>query len=154
MNKKQHRTLQLHPSTYFLLSVALMVVLNHFVPVARWSSPRIARLGIIPVLASIGLSFWAGFLFRRNETTVHPFKDSRHLVTDGPYRVTRNPMYTSLLCVLIGLAFWLEALTPVVVPPLFVWVMTKRIIEPEEQRLEAQFGDVYRAYRQRVRRWV
>jgi protein-S-isoprenylcysteine O-methyltransferase Ste14 len=63
-------------------------------------------------------------------------------------------MYLGLALGLSGFAVWLGTLTPFLVVPLFAWVITVRFIRHEEQRLEARFGDQYRAYKARVRRWI
>lgn len=63
-------------------------------------------------------------------------------------------MYLGMLLVLAGFALWLGHFAAWVAPPVFVWVVSSQNIRREEQMLEARFGDAYRAYRQRVRRWL
>lgn len=82
-----------------------------------------------------------------------PSKASR-LVTDGVFRISRNPMYLGLVLLLIGWAVWLGSASPWLVPPLFVTVITVVQIIPEERALGQRFGDQYRTYQQRVARWV
>ncbi len=69
------------------------------------------------------------------------------------YRLTRNPMYLGLVLILTGWAILLSQLTPFFFLPLFVWLINSQQIQHEERVLEEKFGDVYRDYKERVRRW-
>ena len=75
-------------------------------------------------------------------------------MTDGVFRLSRNPMYLSLLLLLIGWAIWLGTISPWLVPPLFVIVITVGQIIPEERALVELFGERYLAYRASVARWM
>ncbi len=100
------------------------------------------------------LALWAGLMFLQARTSVHPFQDATRLLTHGVYRISRNPMYLGLLLVLCAWMIWLQNLGGLVLPPLFVVVINHCHIRPEEQRLSAQFGEGYRKYLQRTRRWI
>ncbi len=106
-------------------------------------------LGLMIDLVSIAAFFQA-------RTTVNPLAPSRaeKLVVTGFYLWSRNPMYLGMLMMLMGWALMLA--NPLGVAPLilFVIVITEWQIKPEERALEEKFGDDYRAYRDRVRRWV
>lgn len=83
-----------------------------------------------------------------------PFRESSTLMTDGLYRYTRNPIYVSMVVVLIGFAIAWGSLSPWLVPPLFVAILTRRVIRFEEAMLTETFGEAYLAYCSRVRRWL
>ena len=104
--------------------------------------------------ASLGFGLWARLLFVQVGTTVKPFQESSELVILGPFHVTRNPMYLSMTVLLLGLAVLLGSLTPFFVIPLFVLIINRRFIPAEESMLERRFGESYRNYQQRVRRWI
>lgn len=92
--------------------------------------------------------------FSRAGTPAIPFKPSTALVTSGPYRITRNPMYLGMASLYIGLSFafgliWAFALLPIV-----VIVIDRVVIAREEPYLERLFGEEYLAYKRRVRRWI
>lgn len=89
--------------------------------------------------------------FRQAQTTVNPMEPEKatSLVTDGVFRISRNPMYLGLLLLLTGWALWLGTASPWFVPPLFVIAISVAQIVPEEL-----FGERYRAYRQSVARWI
>ncbi|MGB5599733.1 MAG: isoprenylcysteine carboxylmethyltransferase family protein, partial [Thiothrix litoralis] len=102
------------------------------------------------------MDFWSLGLFFRAHTTFNPIHPERTqaLVTQGPYRYTRNPMYVGMLIILLGWSIWLGSISPFLLLPLFVWVLTKQQIIPEEKILEQTFGDAYLAYKRRVSRWL
>ncbi len=94
--------------------------------------------------------------FRRASTTVDPFRpnEASHLVVDGVFRFSRNPMYVSLALVLIGWAIWLGSVLNILVLPLFMFYITVFQIKPEEEVLKSLFGEEYEQYCCSVRRWI
>src|SRR5690606_18496513 len=111
-------------------------------------------LGVLLIVAGIGLAVYAAGLFARAGTPVVPFEHSTRLVTGGVYQVTRNPMYVGLIAVLAGVALICGTAGALLPLPVFVWILTKQFIEGEEQFLEEIFGEDYLAYKRRVRRWL
>ncbi len=139
-----------------LIFAASMWLLDKYIPVSHWVSPGwqmlawvIVALGALIDLSSMGL-------FIRTGTSPNPFQPEKasSLVSTGPYRFTRNPMYLGMLVLLAGWAIHLGGLTPIALLPLFVITLTTFQIKPEEQALEAIFGQEYRDYKKRVRRWI
>ena len=142
------------PPVYFATTVAAMVLLHLFVPLRsvlvwpwRWA-------GVLPIAGGLLLSAWAGRTFLRWKTTVRPGGSPTHLVTEGPFRFSRNPMYLALVLMLIGLACLLGSLGPWLVIPLFVGLINANVIPMEERKIGEIFGQEYQGYRQRVRRWL
>lgn len=115
---------------------------------------------LVPALALVVLGLTVdtvGVLsFRRARTTVNPFAPERtvNIVSSGIYRLSRNPMYLGMVCMLTGWAVWLWQVQAVLGVVLFVAWITRFQIIPEERVLTQKFGTEYRQYRQRVRRWV
>ncbi|SDD91119.1 methyltransferase family protein [Kordiimonas lacus] len=87
-------------------------------------------------------------------TSFYPGEDAHKLITYGAYRFTRNPMYLGMVLGLIGLWPLTGGYWPVVPFVLFISIITIRFILPEERRLEELFGDEYRTYKSKVRRWL
>lgn len=116
------------------------------------------RHGLVGVLVVVALAFdLTGILaFRAAHTTIHPMRPERTaaLVTGGVYRITRNPMYLGLACLLLAWAVWLSALWPFAGIVCFVLYITRFQIRPEERVLLATFGEAYADYMARVRRWL
>lgn len=144
------------PPVYLLLAAALMWLLDQFFPLYQWFGSPWNKAGLFIIGAAVLLDFWSLGLFFRARTTPNPMKpgNASHLVTGGMYRISRNPMYLGLLVILSGWALYLGSLSPLLVLPLFVWVLTTQQIMPEEAVLAEKFGQAYQDYRSRVRRWV
>lgn len=147
-------TSRLLPPVWFLGAIVLMVLLDQLLPLMVWLERPWVWLGALPALVGIALATWAERLFKRAGTGVRPLSPASAVVTRGPYRVTRNPMYLGMVLVLAGLAIVLGSVAPLLVIPPFVWILQQRFILPEEAHMERQQGEAYAAYRARVRRWV
>jgi protein-S-isoprenylcysteine O-methyltransferase Ste14 len=111
-------------------------------------------LGSALILSFVAWNGWSLWLFARHETGLLPGQTTRTLIEDGPFRVSRNPLYVGLLALYLGLAFvapsfWALALFPVAVL-LILW----GAILPEERFLRERFGWPYDDYARRVRRWL
>ncbi len=108
------------------------------------------------VFFSIGaiIAAWALVIFRKARTTTVPGKSSARLVTWGPYRFTRNPMYVGLTFAYIGEAGLMKQVWPLALLPLVLAYVNWTVIPLEESKLREVFGDEYEQYRLRVRRWV
>jgi protein-S-isoprenylcysteine O-methyltransferase Ste14 len=139
---------------YFLVALALMAFLHYAVPLARIIAEPYRYAGAVIMALAVALILWAALLFRRAGTAIHPFETSSALVTRGPYRFTRNPMYLGMAGLLLGAAILMGSITPFVVIPAFAAVITERFILGEEARLEAAFGAPYLEFKARVRRWL
>lgn len=114
---------------------------------ARWLGIALAIAGALFSLSAVATVWRAG-------TTALPFRAATRLVTHGAYRVARNPMYTGLTAVYIGLALAWNRIWPFAFLPVVLSLLTRHVVIPEERYLEARFGDAYRSYRARVRRFL
>ncbi len=116
------------------------------------------RTALAVAFALTGVIFSAAALraFFRARTTVNPTKpqSAASLVTSGIYRVTRNPMYVGLVFLLCAWAAWLGAWFGFLGPLVFGAYISRFQIAPEEKALDALFGNSYRAYKAKVRRWL
>jgi protein-S-isoprenylcysteine O-methyltransferase Ste14 len=120
------------------------------------ASPTLEFIGVKCAELSAAIALWAFVSFWIAKTTINPLDPSRasKLVTSGIFRVTRNPMYLSLLLLLIAytirLGAWVEGIGPI----LFAAYVTRFQIIPEERILTEKFGEPYVAYKSRTRRWI
>ena len=107
------------------------------------------------LLVGVGLAgfTWALIAIWSHRTTVNPYKAASNLVTGGPFAWSRNPIYLSDWFVYLGVTLLLGSAWPLLLAPLVWAVMRYGVIAHEEAHLEAKFGDPYRAYLARVRRW-
>lgn len=142
------------PPTYLLVSILAMIALDLILPGLTIIPPPWNLLGLLPLVAGVALNLAADRAFRLARTTVKPFAPSSALVTNGVYRISRNPMYLGFVLILVGLAALMAKLTPYAAVLAFaVWV-DHAFITAEERMLSAQFGAEWEAYRRRVRRWL
>lgn len=142
------------PPFYFMSAIVVMALCHGLVPVVQWLPPPWNLLGVAPLFGGIALAFAANRLFTRHGTPIHPFADAVALVTEGPFAVTRNPMYLGLTLALAGIAALLGTLTPWLVIPVFIGTITQLFIRREERALQDRFGGAYAAYKKTVRRWI
>jgi len=83
-----------------------------------------------------------------------PHRAVTRLVTTGPFRISRNPMYTGQVVAVLGAGLWVGSWWPLIGLPLSVLATLRWVIEPEETYLTRRFGAEYQQYRSRVRRWI
>ena len=145
--KKPIRRIRIVPPVYLAAAVAVMIALAWWLPGARIVPAPWNWLGLVPVFGGIGLGIVAARLFARHKTTFVPGRTSSQLLTAGPYRWTRNPVYVAMTMSLVGVALLLGVLTPWLLVPIFVAVIAVNVIPVEEVMLVEAFGEEYRAYR-------
>jgi protein-S-isoprenylcysteine O-methyltransferase Ste14 len=116
-----------------------------------WQSAGTAAMQLSGVIALA-----AFYAFWRARTTINPMKPERAstLVTRGIYRFTRNPLYLSLVLLLVAYAIRLWSLPAIGGPVVFIAYVRRFHITPEERALQAKFGDAFTEYTRRVRRWL
>lgn len=115
----------------------------------------LAPLGLALIVLGLVPPVWAVILFRRERTELNPTSAANaKLVTGGPYRFTRNPMYLGLLIETLGIAVWVGA-WPMFAAPLALFVTSNWVHIPfEEAKMRRQFATDFDAYVRQVRRWV
>ena len=125
----------------------------------RWGDPvdlggwRIA-LGWVLVLFFVGWNGWSLWLFSRHETGLLPGQATHAMIKEGPYRLSRNPLYVGLLAFYLGLALLAPTFWGLVLFPAAVLLVLWGAIRPEERFLHERFGAPYDDYTRRVRRWL
>jgi protein-S-isoprenylcysteine O-methyltransferase Ste14 len=112
------------------------------------------EIGTIVFASGVALAAWAWLIFHNARTTRVPGEVSTALITGGPYRLSRNPMYVGLTLAYVGEAGILRQVLPLAMLPLVIAYLNQVVIPLEESRLEAAFGAAYLQYRSRVRRWL
>ncbi len=122
------------------------------------AAPTVLRAPLAgwPLLAAGAIIAASGRLaFARAGTEVMPAsKKNTVLVTTGPFRWTRNPMYLGIITLLMGVALLVGTITVMIAVLVFFLFVNVVSIPFEEEKMERQFGDDYRAYKARVRRWL
>ncbi len=142
------------PPVYLLLTLLLIWLTDYFIPVYDYVSPPMAYGGIIAVLCGIAIAAVAARMFSEADTGIRPFDEATALVTGGFYRFTRNPMYMGMFLLLLGVAFLMGSVGALLPIPFFMLIIRNNFVLGEERFLEATFGQPYRDYKLKVRRWL
>lgn len=140
-----------------------------------WLAVFIALAWMQSTMLPMGLSFWQGWAdfagglcvgagvllmmlafveFRRHATSVIPHQTPSSMIQSGIFSRTRNPIYLGDVLVLAGLILRWDAVLALPLVPIFVWVIEKRFVIPEEDRMRRVFRAEFAQYASRVRRWV
>ena len=148
--------LKVPPPVQALVCGILMWMIDRQLSGGQLESAIQLPMAILFAVSGIVLVVFSMLAFRRASTTVDPFhpKEASQLVVDGFFGYSRNPMYVSLLLVLISWAIWLGSVYNVAVLILFVTYITFFQIKPEEEAMRSLFGETYEHYCSRVRRWI
>jgi protein-S-isoprenylcysteine O-methyltransferase Ste14 len=142
------------PPLFYLAGFAVGIAVELVLPIDR---PPAA---ITVVGVAVGVALWlvldgtAMMRFLSARTSMIPMRPSTALVTSGPYRFTRNPMYLGMVFAYIAAALAFGVIWALVVLPAVIVAIDRLVIAREEPYLEARFGERYREYKRRVRRWV
>jgi protein-S-isoprenylcysteine O-methyltransferase Ste14 len=142
------------PPVWLGIGLVTIALLHRYLPLAALIPAPWHHAGIAIALAGLALGGWTTVLFSRARTTLIPYRESSALVTSGPFRFTRNPIYLGMALVLLGACVFAGSLTPFAVVPAFVVVIQRFFISGEEAMLAQKFGAEFAAYCGRVRRWV
>jgi protein-S-isoprenylcysteine O-methyltransferase Ste14 len=120
-------------------------------PTARSAA---AIVGWLFVVLGTGLSVWGVATFRGAGTSIRPSRPPSTMVTHGPFRLSRNPMYLGLTLVYLGVMLLMNSVWTVLFLPLVIALLYLTVIRHEERHLASTFGTAYDEYRRRVRRWL
>ena len=143
------------PPILFAATFLVGCLLQWLVPMPFWQATWSRRvLGAVVFVAALLFARWGERTMKEAGTNVRPDRPSTAIVDDGPFRYTRNPLYLSVAGMFVGLAqmansaWFLLLLVPMLL------VLHFGVVRREERYLEAKFGEAYRAYRARVRRYL
>jgi protein-S-isoprenylcysteine O-methyltransferase Ste14 len=109
---------------------------------------------MVLILIAAGPLLWGFWTMYRARTPIDPYSTPTALVTSGPFRFSRNPLYLSMHIFYVAVCLWTASMSSLFLLPLANAIMVWGVIHREERFLEAKFGDEYRVYRANVRRWL
>lgn len=144
----------LPPPLIYLLFLAAAWALDGLLPLGLPQTLWTHYLGWGLIDAGVVLMLWAGLLMLWRRTTVNPYGTPAKLLEEGPFRVSRNPIYLADSLIYVGIALLWGTLWPWLLLPLLILTMQRGVIVHEERLLNQLFGDAYRDYCRRVRRWL
>ena len=145
------------PPLIYVAAIAASILLHILLELPWVPSPLsdlLFALGWLCVAAGVALLFSSLRTLRRAKTTAAPTRSATHLVTDGPFGISRNPIYLGNTIVMIGIGLISGMLWFIILAPVAAFATQKAAVEPEERHLEQKFGKRYRDYVKKVRRWI
>jgi len=154
---QDHPGVRFPPPLFFIFGFAVSLLVHKFLPLYLIADSLAGVFSIIGRLCTlIGLAFmiWGLLTFLRFRTAVSPYRPASQVVTTGPYRFSRNPMYVGFTIAYMGGILAKNTLWALLLLPLVLWFLTVLVIRPEERYLARTFGSVYTDYANRVRRWL
>jgi protein-S-isoprenylcysteine O-methyltransferase Ste14 len=146
--------IRIPPPVYYVAAFLVGVVLELVFPTSWPSTGVRVAVAVIASGAWLVLDGAATVFFRRAGTSMIPMNPTTALVTSGPYRVTRNPMYVGMAFLYVAFAFAFGVMWALVFLPAVIVIVDRFVIAREEPYLERKFGQAYRDYKARVRRWL
>ncbi len=147
---------KLPPPLLLLALIGVGVGMRYYPVPPPLPGGRAVQFAVAGVLVALALAIGGSAfgLFRKTGQHPAPWKPSPSLVVQGAYRFTRNPMYVSMTLIILALGFALDDLWLVIGAALFLVVVHYTAVLPEEAYLEEKFGDDYRAFKKKVRRYL
>lgn len=142
------------PPIWLLGAMAVAWILDRGLPLVELFGPLYRGLGLLLIAAGLGLIGWSAWWFWRKRTTIEPHHRPTRLIVEGPYRISRNPIYLGMVVILAGWVAALGSLSPVILVPVFFGVIARRFIAPEEAVLREIFGAEAQRYLAGTRRWL
>jgi len=111
-------------------------------------------IGPAIVALAFAIFFWAARTMRRGHASIPTNTPTDAIVTGGPFRFSRNPIYLSMILLQLGVGAWTTSLWFFVLAAISVGLLTWGVILREERYLEQKFSNEYVSYKSRVRRWI
>jgi len=143
------------PPPLILLGFLLLgLALDWLRPVPLFPAAAQYAIGAVLIVLAGALAGSAIVRFLRAGTNVPTRQPTTALVTSGPYRFSRNPIYTGMILLLLGVGVMVDSAWILAMAVPFALVIRYGVIAREERYLEAKFGEPYRAYRAEIRRWI
>jgi len=145
------------PPIIYLAAIAVSILLGAFYPLPWFAQPLsgiLSAIGWSMIAAFVALNISAIRAMRRAGTTVRPDRGTDHLVMEGPFSFTRNPLYLAGTALVLGIGLVSGIVWFLLLAVLAAFAVQKLAIEREERHLQARFGQTYVDYARRVRRWI
>ena len=139
------------PPVILLASIVLQIILLFSFPISVDLS---SLLGLILILSGISLVFVSFRFMRKMKTTFIPDGTPEVLISSGPFKFSRNPIYLGMLTVLVGVAFLMSSLSAIIIAFVFGIIINFTWIAHEEKKLHELFSKDWVIYSSIVRRWI
>ena len=141
------------PPNYFYLAIIFSILIKFVFPQGNFIKFPYNLFGIIIMMGGLFFISWTYKLFQKYKTP-EDFSKSKKVVTEGPYKFSRNPMYIGSILFLIGLSILLGNYITFICPIIFFIVIDKGFILFEEKKMEKELGKQYLNYKKKTRKWI
>lgn len=152
--RPQSAGVRIDPQLIYAIPLVAAWLVHRVAPRPLLPAGLAAPIGIGCLILGIAVASAAVRGFRAARTTIQPWESTTALVTSGVFRFSRNPIYVGYTLLYLGVGCWINSIWPLVLLPVVLGLMHGLVIRREEAYLEDRFGESYRDYRRRVRRWV
>ena len=142
------------PPLLYTGTIVISLLLHWFKPWYLTHSWPVRLVGIGLIVGAAVLGIWGERTLKRGGTNVNPMQPTLAIVSNGPYRFTRNPLYLALVGLYLGITLAVGRAWPLVFLIPVLLVTHYGIIKREERYLAGKFGEPYLEYSKRVRRWI
>ena len=146
--------MKLYPPFMVLIGIGAQLLIGQIAPVSSIIGLGLQSLGVVLLIAGLAAILLTARAFSKEETTIIPDGEPSSLMQNGLFAYSRNPIYVGMAIVLTGSALLSGTYWSLLVPLVFVIAVQQIWIVKEEENMEAEFGQHYRDYKQRVRRWL
>ena len=142
------------PPIWMFAAFAASWILASIVPFGAGGAFGLKLLGLAWIGVAALIVLWAALYFKSNKTTIEPHHTPSALITKGPYRFTRNPIYLAMVIASAGFAIWCGSVVALIPTVVLAVVLHKRFVMPEEAILLETFGAEAEAYIAKSKRWA
>lgn len=142
------------PPVWLIGSLLIMWFWHSMLPIVKFGGIASKTVGALLIVAAMAIAVYSVLQFQKSDTPVHPRRKPTTLLTDGLYEYSRNPIYLAMVTLAFGAALCfgsIGALIPVVA---LFWILQDLFIAGEEHHIEQNFGDEWREYAAKTRRWI
>lgn len=142
------------PPFLFLFCIVLMVFVNGLFPEKKYLQPPFTYFGILLIIIGLIMAIHIKQIFEQIDTEIDTFKRPRKFVDSGLFSISRNPIYLGFTLSLVGVGVLIGNLVSLIGILIFFLITNTWYIPYEEKNMEKEFGDDYKIYKSKVRRWI
>lgn len=142
------------PPVWWSGSVAIIYLGEWFMPGLHFSAGLLTAISWVLLATALGIVGWSGLWFWRKKTPIEPHHRPKTLIVEGPYRLSRNPIYLALVMITLSSALGHGSVIGVAAAAGLWWVLDRRFAGPEEALLYVTFGAQAETYFRETKRWI
>ena len=148
------KLLKIKPPLFALAYLLFFSGLHFLIPQAKNITLPHRIVGTLVILLGLSLMLWAWTLFQKAHTVLSPTETPKAFVEEGPFQMTRNPMYVGITLILLGIAIFMGGVFVFFAPVAFFLTVHFVHIPHEEKKLEKTFEEKYLGYKKKTRKWI